>query len=78
MDCKKALLFYFYPKNVGCGKKRVVEQYGLRTAALERYISGSQPRTGVSWDPSNRNAKLFWSLLLVFFDVKEEICKKKL
>jgi len=48
MDCKKALLFYFYPKNVGCGKKRVVEQYGLRTAALERYISGSQPRTGVS------------------------------
>jgi len=38
MACEKALLFYFYPKVVGWGKKRVVEQFGLRTAAQESRI----------------------------------------
>jgi len=36
MDSEKALLFYFYPKIVSCGKKRVAEQFGVRTAGLGR------------------------------------------
>jgi hypothetical protein len=35
MDCKKGTAFLFYPKIVGCGKKQVAEQFGLKTAVLE-------------------------------------------
>ncbi len=31
----KGTAFLIYPKIVGCGKKRVVEKFGLRNADLE-------------------------------------------
>jgi len=39
MDCEKALLFYSYSKIVVALKKRVAEQFGLRTAALDQGAS---------------------------------------